>query len=296
MSVQDNYLKTTDGFFAWVTLRQDAVEEITVSSATPGATRRQGAVQIKVRHRSGSNMFKGTAYEHTATRSSTRTTTSTFRTCRRTKITLHQHGASEGGPIVLPGMDGHGKAFFFIQLPKSSISRPVTRTRTIMNPLTQSGIFQYTVAGAVRTVDPHCVAARGQWPDDGAGSHDERPAGEHRRRGENDRNDQAEQRSQHDVVRVAACVGEPPAPADRPGRLQRQHREPSDRELHAVDSGVEAGPAERRRSDLSGIQRNRQSDLVSKHGAVDPALDAVATYRQRGAVRRGLGTDVFLER
>ena len=64
MSVQDDYQKTTGGFFARVPPRQDAVEEITVSSATPGADASgQGAVQIKFVTRSGTNVYKGTAYE-----------------------------------------------------------------------------------------------------------------------------------------------------------------------------------------------------------------------------------------
>ncbi len=48
VNVQDNFNKTGDGFFARVAPRLDAIEEVTVSTATPGADNGAGgAVQIK---------------------------------------------------------------------------------------------------------------------------------------------------------------------------------------------------------------------------------------------------------
>ena len=58
MSIQDNYLKTTDGFFARLSPRIDAVEEVTVTTAANGAdSAGQGAVNIRLVTRSGSNRF-----------------------------------------------------------------------------------------------------------------------------------------------------------------------------------------------------------------------------------------------
>ena len=63
MNVQDNYLKTTDGFFTRVTPRLDAVEEMTFTSAAQGAdSAGQGAVQIRFQTRSGTNQYRGSAY------------------------------------------------------------------------------------------------------------------------------------------------------------------------------------------------------------------------------------------
>ena len=63
MSVQDNHLKTTDGFFARVSPRLDAIEEVTVNSAAQdAASTGQGAVQIRFVTQSGSNNCKGSAY------------------------------------------------------------------------------------------------------------------------------------------------------------------------------------------------------------------------------------------
>ena len=65
MSIQDNYLKTTDGYFARLTPTLDSVEEVTVTTAgnTADATG-QGGVQVKFVTKSGSNRWTGTAYEY----------------------------------------------------------------------------------------------------------------------------------------------------------------------------------------------------------------------------------------
>src|SRR5262245_21401578 len=65
MSIQDNYLKTSDGYYARLTPTLDSVEEVTVTTAgnTADATG-QGGVQIKFVTKSGSNNWIGTAYEY----------------------------------------------------------------------------------------------------------------------------------------------------------------------------------------------------------------------------------------
>lgn len=58
VNVQDNILKSSDGFFTYIRPRLDAVDEVTVSTATPGAeSSGEGAIQIKFVTRSGSNEF-----------------------------------------------------------------------------------------------------------------------------------------------------------------------------------------------------------------------------------------------
>jgi hypothetical protein len=68
INTQDNYLKGNsggDGFFSMISPRLDAIEEVTVSSATPGAeSGGQGAVQIKFVTRSGNNDYHGSLYEY----------------------------------------------------------------------------------------------------------------------------------------------------------------------------------------------------------------------------------------
>ena len=68
VNIQDNTNKGSngdDGFFAIVSPRLDAIEEVTVSSAGNGADAGgDGAVQIKFTTRSGTNNFSGSGYEY----------------------------------------------------------------------------------------------------------------------------------------------------------------------------------------------------------------------------------------
>ena len=63
VDVQDNLLRSSDGFFTYVRPRLDAIEEVTVSSSNPGAEGGgDGAVQIKFVTRRGNNDYKGTVF------------------------------------------------------------------------------------------------------------------------------------------------------------------------------------------------------------------------------------------
>ena len=66
MSVQDNYLKTTDGFFARSSPRLDAGRRGHDDDGRQGERRRsgQGAVQIRFVSRQGTNDYHGSLYEY----------------------------------------------------------------------------------------------------------------------------------------------------------------------------------------------------------------------------------------
>jgi Carboxypeptidase regulatory-like domain/TonB-dependent Receptor Plug Domain len=64
VNIQDNTLRSTDGFFAIVSPRLDAIEEVTVTTAGQEASAGQGAVQIKFVTRSGGNTFTGSGYHY----------------------------------------------------------------------------------------------------------------------------------------------------------------------------------------------------------------------------------------
>jgi hypothetical protein len=65
INVQDNTLRTTDGFFTIVQPRLDAIEEVTVSMAAGEAVGGgQGAVQIRFTTRSGTNTYSGSLYHY----------------------------------------------------------------------------------------------------------------------------------------------------------------------------------------------------------------------------------------
>jgi hypothetical protein len=78
VNIQDNTLKTTDGMFAIVSPRLDAIEEVSMTSAAQGAEATgQGGVQIRFTTASGSNSFTAARITSTRATSSTRTPTRT---------------------------------------------------------------------------------------------------------------------------------------------------------------------------------------------------------------------------
>ncbi|MGA2262471.1 MAG: carboxypeptidase regulatory-like domain-containing protein [Acidobacteriota bacterium] len=196
---QDQYLKGSawgDGFYSMISPRLDAIEEVTVSSATPGAeSAGQGAVQIKFVTRSGNNDYHGSAYWYhrnpalnsnywfnnrdktpTYDGSSTPCTTAQMQTefdkCKapRDRLLFNQPGGRIGGPITLPkrlfgplGFNGKDKAFFFINYEEFRQPTQITRTRTFFSPGVENGVFPYTVGGVTQTVNLwNLAAANGQ--------------------------------------------------------------------------------------------------------------------------------------
>ena len=165
VNVQDNTLRTTDGFFAIVSPRLDAIEEVTVSTAAQGAgDSGQGAAQVRFVTKSGSNNFTGSGYYYQRRdRFNANTWFNNRNGVAKVKLKQDQAGFAAGGPIVLPGFDGHNKAFFFANYEESHQPSAVTRNnRTILNPAAQAGLFCYpgncvnvlTLNGQTATVDP----------------------------------------------------------------------------------------------------------------------------------------------
>ena len=170
VNIQDNTNKGTnggDGFFAIVSPRLDAIEEVTVSSAGNGADASgDGAVQIKFTTRSGTNNFSGSGYEYfRSDKLNANTWFNNRNGVAKAKLKQNQTGFRVGGPIVLPGFDGHNKAFFFFNYEELRQPADTTRTRTILNPSAQTGNFCYVgncvnllalaaANGQVATADP----------------------------------------------------------------------------------------------------------------------------------------------
>jgi hypothetical protein len=191
INTQDNFNKDSDGFSSMITMRMDAVEEVTLSSATPGAeSASQGAVQIKFVTRSGSNHYHGNLYEYhrnptfqsnnwftnrdaapdwgnSTDPCTPQQLVSDFSNCKapRSRILLNQPGGSIGGPIILPkkifgplGFNGKNRAFFFANYEEFHLPSQQARTRTVLNPneLTNgspNGTFNYLVGSTVLNVN-----------------------------------------------------------------------------------------------------------------------------------------------
>jgi hypothetical protein len=155
VNIQDNTLRSTDGFFAIVSPRLDAIEEVTLTTASQGSgDTGQGAVQVKFVTRSGSNLFTGSAY---TTYRNDKFNANTWFNNRdgvdKAALTLHQPGGRVGGPIM------RNKAFFFVNYEEERIPSELTRTRTIFHPRAEQGIYRYTAAGGTREVDLLALAA-----------------------------------------------------------------------------------------------------------------------------------------
>lgn len=163
VSNNDNFLKSTDGFFASITPRQDAVEAVSVTTAAGGAdVGGHGAVSVAFQTRSGTNRFTGSAYEYFRHPSlNSNYYFNTIAGLPKNDITLNQYGFRQGGPIILPGVfDGRDKAFFFFNYEELRLPNNFTRTRTVLNPDAQRGIFRYQTGAGVQQIDVLALAAQ----------------------------------------------------------------------------------------------------------------------------------------
>jgi Carboxypeptidase regulatory-like domain/TonB dependent receptor/TonB-dependent Receptor Plug Domain len=162
VNVQDNTLRSTDGFFAIVSPRLDAIEEVTVTTANQGADVGQGAVQIKFVTRSGTNKFNGSGYWYYRNDDLNANTWFNNRGgTAKANLLQNQAGVRTGGPIVIPGLfDGRNKAFFFVNYEELRQPGDTTRDRTVLKPSAIAGNFTYTGGGATQTVNVLELAAR----------------------------------------------------------------------------------------------------------------------------------------
>ncbi|HRI03440.1 MAG TPA: carboxypeptidase-like regulatory domain-containing protein [Pyrinomonadaceae bacterium] len=159
VDVQDNYLKSSDGFFTFIRPRIDAIDEVTVSTATPGAeSSGDGAVAIRFQTRRGTDDYKGSAfYQHRDESLNASNTFNNFSNLPKQKLRLNQFGWSYGGPIPFLNFgegvkafdSGKGKRYFFANYERFHLNEvsPI-RTRTVLTTDAQNGIYRYGVNGA----------------------------------------------------------------------------------------------------------------------------------------------------
>src|SRR5258706_749214 len=149
VNIQDNTLRSTDGFFAIVSPRLDAIEEVTVQTAAQGAdSGGQGAVQVKFVTRSGSNDFVGSAYYYYRKDSLNANTWFNNRNGNdKPALLQNQTGIRIGGPIL------RNKAFFFVNYEEFRQPSDTSRQRVLLNTQAQQGLYTYTSGGVTRTVN-----------------------------------------------------------------------------------------------------------------------------------------------
>ena len=166
INVQDNLLKSSDGFFTYIRPRTDAIGEVTVSTSTPGAeSSAEGAVQIKFVTQGGSNQYHGGLYWYHRNPAlnanywfNNRDLAPDFVTGKapQQRILLNQPGGKIGGPITIPGLfSGKDRAFFFVNYEEYRLpEKSSPRTRTVLNPLAQQGIHRFTTTNATYAGTP----------------------------------------------------------------------------------------------------------------------------------------------
>jgi hypothetical protein len=156
VNVQDNVLKSNDGFFTYVRPRIDAIDEVTLSTSTPGAeSSSEGSVQIKFVTRGGTNELHGSVYEYHRNpalnanyffNNRDRAPDPSTGRAPRDRVLLNQYGFRVGGPIRIPKLyDGRDKAFFFVNYEEYRLPEQFTRTRVILTPDAEKGIFKYSL-------------------------------------------------------------------------------------------------------------------------------------------------------
>jgi hypothetical protein len=140
----DNFNRNTDGFFASITPRQDAVEAVTVTLAAAGAQvgGGAGAVTMAFETRSGTSRYKGTVYEYYRDpKMNTNYYFNVVNKLEKNPVKLNTFGGNFGGPIPIGGQ--RNKAFFFAHYEQIRFPNSFTRTRTVYNPRVYDGWFRY---------------------------------------------------------------------------------------------------------------------------------------------------------
>jgi hypothetical protein len=159
VDVQDNFLKSSDGFFTFIRPRIDAIDEVTVSTATPGAeSSGDGAVGIRFSTRRGTDNYRGSVFwQHRDEGLNAANFQNNYLNQAKSKLRLNQFGGSFSGPLPFPIFgeggrsfdSGKGKAYFFVNYERFHLNEtsPV-RQRQVLSAEAQTGVFRYGTNGA----------------------------------------------------------------------------------------------------------------------------------------------------
>ena len=156
INIQDNSNKSGDGFFNAIFPRADAIEEMTITSAAAGAdSNGEGAMQVKMVTRSGSNEWHGGLFEqHRNEKFNANAYFNNLNNQPRDHMVFNQFGGRIGGPIL------KNRLFFFTSVEIFQLPQTYTEpTITVLTPEAAAGNFRYRdTAGAVRSVNLYQLA------------------------------------------------------------------------------------------------------------------------------------------
>ncbi len=161
LNIQDNLLRSDDGFFATIQPKTDAIEEVTISTAGVGAeSAGEGAAQIKFVTKSGSNDYHGGLFwQHRNTALNSNYYFNSINGLPRDRLILNQVGGNIGGPIR------RNRAFFFTNIEEFRLPQTYPVAAMLLTEDSARGIFQWqdTITRAIRGVNLYDLArARNQ--------------------------------------------------------------------------------------------------------------------------------------
>jgi Carboxypeptidase regulatory-like domain len=157
INIQDNSNRSSDGFFLGIFPRADAIEEMTVVGAAAGSdSNGEGAVQMKLVTKSGSNEWHGGLFEQTRNQMfNANYYFNTIQRLPRDHVVFNQFGGLLGGPIK------KNKAFFFVHMEALQLPQTYTEpTDVVLNPSAIAGNFTYKdSSGNIVTKNLYTIAA-----------------------------------------------------------------------------------------------------------------------------------------
>jgi hypothetical protein len=151
INIQDNSNRSSDGFFLGIFPRVEAIEEMTVVGAAAGAdSNGEGALQMKLVTRNGTNEFHGGLFEqHRNQFFDANYYFNNENGLPRDHVVFNQFGGLLGGPIK------KNKLFFFVHMEALQLPQTYTEpTGTVLTTGAVAGNFQYKdSSGNVKTVN-----------------------------------------------------------------------------------------------------------------------------------------------
>ena len=150
INIQDNLLRSDDGFFATIQPRTDSIEEVSMSTAGLSAnTSGAGAAQVKFITKRGTNDFHGGLFwQHRNTALNSNYYFNNIRGLPRDQLILNQGGGHLGGPFL------RNKAFFFVNFEGFWLPQSYNVAARVLTPEASQGNFRYRDStGLLRSVN-----------------------------------------------------------------------------------------------------------------------------------------------